>query len=44
MKEIGVENFMFEVLEKCSSADLSEREKFLTDFYQAQTYGYSVNK
>lgn len=44
MKAIGVENFMFEVVEECGSADLTPREKYWTDFYEAQSYGYTVKK
>ena len=44
MKQEGVENFMFEVIEECKSADLTPREKYWTDFYQAQSYGYTVKK
>ena len=44
MKKEGVENFMFEVVEECGSADLTPREKYWTDFYQAQSYGYTVKK
>ena len=44
MKELGVENFMFELVEECKANDLTPREKYWTDFYQAQTYGYTVKK
>lgn len=44
MKEIGVENFMFELIEECKANELTAREKYWTDFYQAQTYGYTVKK
>ena len=44
MKEIGVENFMFELLEECKANELTPREKYWTDFYEAQTYGYTVKK
>lgn len=44
MLEIGVENFMFEVVEECKAIDLTPREKYWTDFYGAQTYGYVVKK
>lgn len=44
MKSIGVENFMFELVEECSGKDLTPREKYWTDFYQAQAYGYTVKK
>lgn len=44
MKQEGVENFMFEVIEECKGSELTPREKYWTDFYQAQTYGYTVRK
>lgn len=44
MKSIGVENFMFELIEECKGNELTSREKYWTDFYQAQTYGYTVKK
>lgn len=44
MKSIGVENFMFELIEECKGNELTPREKYWTDFYQAQTYGYTVKK
>ena len=44
MKSIGVENFMFELIEECTGNALTPREKYWTDFYQAQTYGYTVKK
>ena len=44
MKSIGVENFMFEVIEECKGNELTPREKYWTDFYQAQTYWYTVKK
>lgn len=44
MLEYGVENFTFELLEECPAIKLTEREKFYTDFYNAQTYGYVVRK
>lgn len=44
MLAIGVENFMFEVIEECTAANLTPREKYWTDFYQAQSYGYTVKK
>lgn len=44
MKEIGVENFMFEMVEECKPEQLTEREKYYTDLFQAQAYGYSVKK
>ncbi len=44
MKSVGVENFMFELIEECKGNELTPREKYWTDFYQAQTYGYTVKK
>lgn len=44
MKQEGVENFMFEMIEECKGVDLTPREKYWTDFYQAQSYGYTVKK
>lgn len=44
MKSIGVENFTFELIEECKGNELTPREKYWTDFYQAQTYGYTVKK
>ena len=44
MLEQGVENFTFELLEECPGAQLTEREKFYTDFYKAQEFGYSIKK
>lgn len=35
---------MFELLEECKANDLTSREKYWTDFYGAQTYGYTVKK
>lgn len=44
MRAIGVENFMFELVEECKGNELTPREKYWTDFYQAQAYGYTVKK
>ena len=38
------ENFTFEVVEQCDNAHLTEREKYWTDFYKAQEFGYSIRK
>lgn len=37
----GVENFTFELLEKCDKDKLTEREKYYIDFYETKTYGYN---
>ena len=44
MKEIGPENFTFELLEACPVEQLDEKEKFYIELYQAKDYGYnSIN-
>lgn len=42
MLEDGVENFSFEVIEKCPKESLNEREKFWQDYFHSQDYGYSI--
>ena len=44
MIELGVENFMFEILEECPASKLTEREKYYTEIYSAQSYGYVTRK
>jgi len=44
MRENGVHNFTFEVLEVVSSAQLNEKEKYYIDFYQSSTFGLNVVK
>lgn len=42
MKAIGVENFSFEVIEKCERSKLDEREDYWQDFFKAKEFGYSI--
>lgn len=42
MLEDGVENFSFEIIEKCPKESLNEREKFWQDYFHSQDYGYSI--
>lgn len=44
MKEIGPENFSYEVLEKCDKEQLNERERYWIDFYDAIGFGYNETK
>ena len=44
MLQDGVENFTFEIIEECPQSQLSEREKFYTDIYEAQSFGYVTRK
>lgn len=37
----GPENFTYEVLEECAPANLSERERYWIDFYNAKELGYN---
>lgn len=41
MQKYGIENFAFELLEKCEPAQLNEREKYWIDFYK--TYDFGLN-
>ena len=41
-REKGIDNFTFEVLEKCGINELNEKEKFYIDLYQ--TYDFGLNK
>jgi len=42
MREIGPENFTFEVIEECDQAKLNEREKYWIEFYNSVEYGYNT--
>lgn len=42
MQEFGIENFSFEVIDKCSKDKLNEREQYWQKFYQAKSFGYSI--
>lgn len=43
-REKGIDNFTFEILEKCPIAELNEKEKFYIDLYQTYDYGLNANK
>lgn len=42
MREAGVENFSFELVEECAAAKLDEREDYWQDYFQAKVYGFSI--
>ena len=42
MQQYGVENFSFEVIDRCSKDKLNEREQYWQDFYSAKKFGYSI--
>ena len=44
MKQYGIENFTFEVIERVDKEQLSERERFYIDFYQTKEYGMNQKK
>lgn len=44
MRSQGVENFSFEILEKCPAAQLNEKEKYWISFYHGQDFGYNNTK
>ena len=44
MQDSFIWNWTFEVIEKCSSGKLNEREKYWIDFYQSDKIGYNSNK
>lgn len=43
-REKGIDNFTFEILEKCSINELNEKEKFYIDLYQTYDYGLNANR
>lgn len=42
MKEEGVWNFTFEIVEECEKAKLGEREQYYQNFFGAKEFGYSI--
>ena len=43
-REKGIDNFTFEVLEKCGVNELNEKEKFYIDLYQTYDFGLNSNR
>ena len=41
MWDEGLENFTFQIVEKCTVDKLTEREKFYIDFYNSKEFGYN---
>lgn len=44
MKEYGLNNFSFELLEECPRELLNEKEMFYIQSYQSDKFGYNSNK
>ena len=42
MKEDGLENFSFEIIEKVDKDELKEKESFYIDFYDSKNYGMNT--
>ena len=42
MKEIGPENFTFEVIEQCDRASLDSHEDYWQEYFKAKEFGYSI--
>jgi hypothetical protein len=42
MKEVGPENFTFEILEECTQKDLNAKEKYWIAFFKTIEYGYNM--
>ena len=44
MKEDGIWNFSWELIEKCPKDQLDEKEKFYIELYQSKNFGYNTTK
>lgn len=44
MKEEGIWNFSWELLEQCSRNELDAKEKFYIELYQSKDFGYNTTK
>lgn len=44
MQEYGLQNFSWELLEKCPREQLNEKERYYIDFYNSVNYGYNILK
>lgn len=42
MKNIGVENFSFEIIEQCDRSCLNEKEDYWQEYFKAKEFGYSI--
>lgn len=42
LKSEGVDNFTFEVIEKCEKSELRDKERFWINFYESNIYGYNM--
>lgn len=42
MRELGPENFTFEVIEECERSLLDSREDYWQEYFKAKEFGYSI--
>ncbi len=42
IREYGLENFSFEVIEECDRSKLNEREDYWQEYFHAKDFGYSI--
>ena len=42
MQKYGIQNFAFELVEPCSSAELNAKEKYFISLYQSDVNGYNI--
>ena len=42
IEKYGVENFSFEIIEKCSKDELNEREKYWIEYFESNSFGYNA--
>lgn len=42
MEEFNVENFTFEIIEKCPKISLDKQEDYWQDYFKAKEFGYSI--
>lgn len=43
IKKYGIQNFSWELLEKCSKEELNEKERYYINLYDSVNYGYNSN-
>lgn len=44
LREHGIENFVFTILEECPSSKLNEKESYWIDFYNSIQFGFNTKK
>ena len=44
IKKYGIENFTFDIIEKCETNSLDDREKYWIEYYDSYNNGYNGTK